>query len=345
MYHIEREIAQQPDIIQQLLTHEANNIATIAQAIRDFDPAYVLIAARGTSDNAARYGQYLMGIHNGLVVSLATPSVHTLYQSPPNMSKALVIGISQSGQSADVAQVVKDARAQGALTINITNDDQSPMAKDADFHIFLRCETEISVAATKTYTAQLTVMAMLTAALSGDASLKSDIQKLPAWVAETLALSEKIPAWVERYRYTERIASIGRGYNYSTAFEVALKIKELCYIVGEEYSEADFRHGPIAIIESGFPVIVVAPKGKPLDLLKDLIDKLIDKKAECIVISNDEATLAKATKAMSLPIDIPEWLSPICAVIPGQIFAKSLALVKGHEVDKPEGLTKVTITQ
>ena len=285
-----------------------------------------------------------MGIEIGLPVALATPSVHTLYESPPNLSKALVIGISQSGQSEDINQVISDARSQDALTLGITNDSNSPLAQTAKHHLPILAGEEISVAATKTYTAQLTAIALLVAELANKPTLQTELEKLPYYVETTLKLSQSIPGWVQRYRYMERFAAIGRGYNYSTAFEISLKIKELCYITGQEYSEADFRHGPIAVVQPGFPVLVIAPKGKPLPGVLDLLDKLKARNAECLIISNDDHALSFGQNKMLLPDNQPEWLTPITAVIPGQIFAMNLALVKGHSVDKPEGLTKVTST-
>ena len=343
--YLEQEIAEQPDVIRRLLREEAENVNHIAKAIREFDPVFVMIAARGTSDNAGRYAQYLMGIQADLPVALATPSVHTLYQSPPRISRALVIGISQSGQSVDVNQVISDARQQGALTVGITNDPDSLIAQTAQHHIFLRTGDEKSIAATKTYTAELTAVAMLGTALVKHSDSSENLQKLPSFVAETLTASETISAWVERYRYVERFAAIGRGYNYCTAFEIGLKLKELCYLTGEEYSEADFRHGPIAVIEHGFPVITIAPTGKTLAVILDLLTKLQERRAECLIISNAVETHPFARKLMLFPEDVPEWLSPICAVIPGQVLAMNLAKVKDYSVDEPRGLTKITVTR
>jgi glutamine---fructose-6-phosphate transaminase (isomerizing) len=344
MTYLEHEIAEQPDVVANLLAEESENARKIGAAIRDFNPTFVSIAARGTSDNAGRYAQYLFGIHAGLSVGLAMPSIHTLYGKKPDLSRALVIGISQSGQSEDVRQVVADARTQGALTISITNDPASPMAHAAQYHIPLHAGEEKSVAATKTYTAQLTTVAMLVAALLDREELHDGLLKLPDYLRQTLALSGGIGGWAERYRYMERLVTLGRGYNYCTAFEISLKIKELCYVVGQEYSEADFRHGPIAVINPGFPVIVVAPAGQPLPVLVDLLQKLREKNAECLVVSNDEAACSLGVKSMRLP-DLPEWISPVAAVLPGQIFAMNLASIKGYNVDQPRGLTKVTVTR
>jgi glucosamine--fructose-6-phosphate aminotransferase (isomerizing) len=347
--YLEQEINEQPDVLRRLLNEEAGTARQIAQAIREFDPAFISIAARGTSDNAARYGQYLFGARARLPVALATPSLHTLYGAPPDLSRALMIGISQSGRGEDVRQVLDDARGQGALTVGITNDAASPIAETAEYHLCLHAGDEISVAATKTYTAQLGAIAMLVTALADRDDLRTALARLPDQVAQTLNdyISSPLsaPGWVERYRYMDQFATIGRGYNYSTAFEINLKVKELCYITGDPYSEADFRHGPIAVVHPGYPVMVVAPAGKTLPAMLDLLEKLHERKAELLVISNEETAFTHAQNAMRLPAAMPEWLSPIAAVIHGQVFAMRLALVKGHEVDQPRGLTKVTVTR
>lgn len=345
MTHLEHEINEQPDVLRRLLAEEWGSVTAIAQAIRRFKPAFVCIAARGTSDNAARYAQYTMGIHNRLPVALAAPSIHTLYESPPDLSRALVLGISQSGQSQDVLRVVTDARAQGALTVTITNDPDSPMAQSAQHHIALHAGEEKSIAATKTYTAQLMAVAMLVASLSESDSLHAELQALPQYVTETLLQGEAIARWSERYRYISSFVAIGRGYNYCTAFEISLKVKELCYITGDGYSEADFLHGPIAQVQPGLPVIVIAPTGKTLPVMLDFFPKLKERQAEAITISNDDRVLAAGRQQVRIPSGIPEWLSPMVAVVPGQMFALHLAQAKDHEVDRPRGLSKVTITR
>ncbi len=344
MSFLQQEISAQPQVLQHLLQTEMETVRGVVNAIREFAPAFVMIAARGTSDNAARYAQYLLGIEAGLPVALATPSVYTLYGGTPDLSRALVIGISQSGSSQDIRSVIESARSQGALTLAITNYPDSLLAQTAGHHLALHCGEEVSVAATKTYTAELTAIAMLVSALLDSNEHYTTLSRIPSLVSQTLDMAAPISGWVQRYRYAERIACIGRGYNYSTAFEISLKIKELCYITSEEYSEADFRHGPIAIIQPGFPVIVVAPKGKTLSLQTDLLRKLEEKQAECLVVSNTQDIRQYAQYTMPLPDDLPEWLSPICAVVPGQCFAMNLALTKGHSVDTPQGLQKVTNT-
>jgi glucosamine--fructose-6-phosphate aminotransferase (isomerizing) len=341
---LEQEIHQQGEVVSRLLTEQAETARQIAAAIRGFNPAFVHIAARGTSDNAARYAQYTLGALAGLPVALATPSLHTLYEAPPNLSRAVVIGVSQSGASTDVNRVLEDARSQGALTISLTNNAGSPLANAAHHHFDLSAGLERSVAATKTYTAELTALAMITAALVDQPELGAALTTLAAKVQETLARSAAVADWAARFTYIAHFVTIGRGYNYCTAFEISLKIQELCYITGQGFSEADFRHGPMALIEPGFPVIVAAPQGKPLPVLADFLERVKEKKGELLVISNDEAALAQSRHPMPIP-SMPEWLSPICAVIPGQVFAMRLAAEKGYALDTPRSLRKVTITE
>jgi glutamine---fructose-6-phosphate transaminase (isomerizing) len=341
---LESEIAQQPTVMQRLLTENMSRTKTIIKAIQAFDPAYVCIAARGTSDNAARYAQYLFGSVLELPVMLASPSLHTIYGTPPNLSKALVIGISQSGKAEDVRTVLQDANEQGALTLAITNFDDSPMAQTAQHHLPLLAEEELSVAATKTYTAQLTIVAMLGTLLANDDTMLTNLTTLPSLTEETLKLTETISTWSDRYRYMDKFIVLGRGFNYSTAFEISLKVKELTYISSEGYSEADFRHGPIAVVNNGFPIMLVAPQGKIFPQMTDMMKKLQESNAETLLISNDADLLSQATKQLPIPA-VPEWLSPIISVIPGQVFAMNQAIARGLEVDKPRGLSKVTITQ
>ncbi len=333
MSYIEEEIEEQPSVIHSLLNRESENAIQIARVIRQFDPVFAMVVGRGTSDNAARYAQYLLGIQAQLPVSLAAPSIHTVYGVQPHLSRALVIALSPSGEGDEVHQVLADARAQGALTLSITDNPNSPIAQVAEYHLFLGCGAEKSLVATKSYTAQLTALAMLAAAITDNRDSYEALANLPDLVGRTLAGSESILGWVQRYRYVDQMAVVGRGYNYPTAFEISLKIKDLCQITAEEYSEADFRHGLVPIIKHGFPVIVIAPSGKPMPLLIDLLQNLNQRHAECIVITDDLNISHYAQSLIALPPNIPEWLSPICAVIPAQYLAMQLALAKGYEVD------------
>ncbi len=339
---LEQEIASQPAVTQQLLDHELRHIGQIAAQLPPF--SYVLIAARGSSDHAAIYAKYAWAALGGYPIALATPSLHTLYAAPPRMAGALVIGVSQSGQSPDIVAVLEEAKRQGRPTLAITNDGASPLASAADHVVELHVGREQIVAATKTYTAQLAVMAAFAAHLSGDANRLEELQRLPETLAATLAGSAQLAERAERYRYMESCTIIGRGYNYATSFELALKLKELTYVMATSYSSADFRHGPIATIGAGSPVILVMPQGKTYEDLRDLAGDLQQRNAELLVISNAPEALALAKTPMPIPADIPEWLSPIPAIIPGQVLALHLALAKGLDPDVPRGLQKVTRT-
>ena len=339
------EIHDQPAVLTRLLEQETANVARLADTLRARDPKYLLIAARGTSDNAGIYGKYLFGSLVGLPTALATPSLYTLYNQPPRVDGGLVIGISQSGQSPDIVAVVEHAREQGAPTVAITNDPDSRLARAADTVIQLHAGPERSIAATKTYTAQLMALALLAAHMAGSVEHVEDLQRVPDAVARTLSLHDHVATIAERYRYMEKCVVIGRGYNYATAFEMALKLKELTYVLAEPYSSADFRHGPLALVEDGFPVLVVAPRSQVYAEVLDLLKGLGERGAERLVISDGEEALAEARTPITLPVSLPEWLSPFTAIIPGQLLALSLTLTKGYEPDHPRGLRKVTETR
>jgi glucosamine--fructose-6-phosphate aminotransferase (isomerizing) len=339
---LEQEIQSQPAVIGDLLARETQHIERITSQLAAFD--YVLIAARGSSDHAATYAQYAWASQAGYPVALATPSLYTLYKTAPRMAGALVVGISQSGQSPDIIAVLEEGKRQGRPTLAITNDGTSPLARIADHVVELHAGPERSVAATKTYTAQLAIMALFAAFWSGNRQRVAEIQGLPQALATTLQGSETVGQQAERYRYMDRCVVIGRGYNYATSLELALKLKELTYTMATAYSSADFRHGPTATIESGLPAILIMPAGATLDDMRDLAGELQQRGAELLVISESEQALALARTPLPLASPVPEWLSPITAIIPGQVLALHLALTRGLNVDEPRGLHKVTRT-
>ncbi|MFN2134392.1 MAG: SIS domain-containing protein [Candidatus Promineifilaceae bacterium] len=342
--HLYQEIHQQPDVLAALLNEEAEHVAALAEDIKARGITHAVIAARGTSDNAARYAQYLFGAVNGLQVALATPSLFSVYQRPPRFGRALVIGISQSGKSPDIVSVIREAADQGALTLALTNTPDSDMARAAAHSVYLHAGAEQSVAATKSYTTSLAAIAMLSIAAAEDGIMARQLAHLPRLVEQTLMMDREIGRLAERYRYMRVCAVIGRGFNYATAFETALKIKELTYVLADPYSSADFLHGPIAIVEDAFPTIVIAPNGAMLPEMRAFVATLKERGAETIVISDDEEILALARTPISLPLTSPEWLSPLLTILPGQLFAMHLANVRDYDVDRPRGLRKVTET-
>jgi glucosamine--fructose-6-phosphate aminotransferase (isomerizing) len=345
MSHLSHEIHEQPQVLARLLDEQAETAARIAAAIRARDVRYAVFAARGTSDNAARYAQYLFGALNRLPVALATPSLFSVYRTPPRMRDALVLGVSQSGQSPDIVGVVEEGRRQGALTVAVTNAPDSPLAQAADHILSLNAGEERAVAATKTYTAQLAALALLAVQWANDDAWLAELRRVPSAIEKTLALEEPIARAAQRYAYATECVVLGRGYNYATAFEIALKLKELTYIVTQAYSSADFRHGPVAIVERGFPAIVVAPQGQVYPDMLALSRELSKREAELIVISGQDEPLRLARTGLRLPVVLPEWLSPFTCVVPGQLLAMHVTLAKGYDPDHPRGLRKVTETR
>lgn len=333
-------------MVGRLLVAQRPTIEALARAIRERGISQILIAARGTSDNAGRYAQYLLGARNRLLVALAAPSLFTLAGSPPRLGNALVLGISQSGKSPDIVAVLKEARLQGALTAVLTNDPGSDLARHGDFVIDLGAGEERSVAATKTYTAQLAALALLSASLLGDAESLEALDRLPAALEETLVRSAEPAAVVaEELRAMERAVVIGRGFNFATAFEIALKLKELTYTIVEPYSSADFQHGPLAMLEPGFPALVVASRGLVEEDNRALVARLKEHGAAVVGIGDDELTLAGAGSVLPVPAGPPAWLTPLTHVVPGQLLALSLAALRGHDVDAPRSIRKVTKTR
>ena len=339
-----QEIHQQPDVIEQFAQLGQGPVKKLAAHIRDAHIRQVVVAARGTSDNAARYTQYLLGANNRLPVMLTTPSLFTLYQKPPLFAPdTLVLGISQSGQSPDIVSVLAEARRQGCVTAAITNFVDSPLANQADHLVGLGAGEERSIAATKTYTAQLYAVGLLSAHLADDSDGIAMLEKGPDLIRQTLSMNSEIERLAERYRYVRNCVVVGRGFNYSTAFEIALKIKELTYTLAEPYSSADFLHGPVSLIEPAFPVIVVAPSGVLIPELGPFVRQLRNMDAELLCVSNDRTLLSLGRTQFPFPA-VPEWLSPLLAIVPGQLFALFLAAARDFDPDRPRGLQKVTET-
>ena len=339
---LEQEISSQPEIIARLLERETARIKRIVAQLPPF--GYALIAARGTSDHAAAYAKYAWSALAGYPVALATPSLYTLSGAPPRMEQALVVGVSQSGQSPDIVAVVEEGRRQGRPTLAITNDPASPLAAAADHVVEIHAGPEQSVAATKTYTAQLAAIALLAAAWSGHESQLAEMQRLPEALSATLAGASAVAARAERYRFMEQCVVIGRGYNYATALELALKLKELTYVRATAYSSADFRHGPIATVSGGLPAFLIMPSGAALADMLDLAHALLERGTELLLITDEQAASPAAATSRLLAASVPEWLSPITAIVPGQILALQLALARGFDPDHPRGLQKVTRT-
>lgn len=351
--HFAAEIREQPGVLARLLAGERAACERLAEAVRRFDPAFVVTAARGSSDNAARYAKYLLGAHNRLVVSLGAPSLVTLYGAAPALGRALVLGISQSGESPDIVALVQEGRRQGALTVAITNHVGSPLALAAEYVLDLHAGHEQAVVASKSYTAELMALAMLSAALEARPDRWAALETVPNAVGETLELcgheAGRFPPAIATAdgQVPDRMVVLGRGFNFATAFEVALKIKETAYVLAEPYATPDFFHGPLALVDAGFPALVIAPAGATVADVAPALDALAARAARVAVVSDDPSLLDHPATNVRLPIasGVPEWLSPLTAVIPGQFLALALARARGHDADRPRGLGKVTRTR
>jgi glucosamine--fructose-6-phosphate aminotransferase (isomerizing) len=336
-----QEIAEQPEVLERTIAAEREKLIPIGDHLRQRDIDLIVLVARGSSDNAALFGRYLLEVTTGIPVSLSAPSVFTLYNTKLRLKRAVVIGVSQSGEGDDVNHVLEMARSYGAFTMAITNEAGSTMAKLADETLLIHAGREKSVAATKTYTGQMLHFYMLASAI-GNARL--DYHKIPAYAAKALELRSEIESLAQRYAFMENCVVVGRGMNYGNSYELALKLMETCYVVAERFSSADFFHGPLAIVERRFPVILFGPKGVTQKSSVDLLNQLKELGADSLAITNDPAVAGLATQSLMLPSDIDEFLTPIPFIVPAQLFAAYLSEAKGLDPDAPRSLKKVTKT-
>jgi glucosamine--fructose-6-phosphate aminotransferase (isomerizing) len=338
-----QEIAEQPEALVRTIEAERTKISRLGKFLNDRDIEVIVLVARGSSDNAALFGRYLLEIKTGIPVSLSAPSVHTLYKAKLRLQHALVIGVSQSGEGEDINLVLESARSCGAYTVGITNEPASAMTRIVDETLVMHGGRERSVAATKTFTGQLMLFYMLAAELS-DSSPNLSYEAIPDFAARALEQKAALLELVQRYVFMENCVVVGRGLAYANAYELALKLMETCYVVAERFSSADFLHGPLAMVERHFPVILFAPPGVMLSGVKDLIGRLKELHADTLVITSDLEAAGACSRAIIMPREIDEFLAPIPYIIPGQMFAALLAEAKGLNPDAPRSLSKVTRT-
>lgn len=354
------EILEQPDVAAGLLETSLPVVEAIVRVIRSRDIAFVMIAGRGTSDHAGVYAQYLLGARNGLPVALAAPSLVSIYGARPLLRNALVIGISQSGRSPDVVGVVEDGRRQGGLTLAITNDPASPLAVAAESVIDIAAGPEQAIAATKTYTAELVALALLSTVLrDGTRDARATMAAIPDAMRRAIEVESDAERAADRFRAMEGCVVLGRGYEYATALEWALKLKELAYLAAEAYSAADFQHGPIAVVEPGLPVLALAPTGAARAGMLTLLGRLHgDLGARLLVVTDRSDGLPDGTVVLGLPpgsrsgnreggvgVGLPDWLVPIVTVIPAQLFAYHLVIARGGDPETPRSISKITLTR
>lgn len=335
------EIREQPAVLARILDEGHPRITAVARAIREREPRFVLFAARGTSDHAALYAKYLAETRLGLPAGLVSPSTMTVYDAHPDLRDVLFVAVSQSGGSPDLLEPLTRARATGAITVAVTNTPDSPLARAADHHLDVLAGPERAVAATKTYTAELLTLFLLIEALAGGDG--AEAATLPARMRDILAHEDEVARLAVRYRFTEQIVITARGYNYPNAHEAALKLMETAYIVAHAFSGADLLHGPMAMIDRGFPVIAICPAGKGGDALRPVIEQLGARGADVCIVG-DPAAVALGRVGFALADAGPEILSPLLTIPPLQQLAWHLARERGEDPDRPRGLQKVTQT-
>lgn len=336
-----QEIAEQPSVLEQTITAEQEKVTRIGDFIRQGDFDLIMLVARGSSDNAALFGRYLLEVTTGIPVSLCAPSVFTLYNAKLRLKRAIVIGVSQSGEGTDINLVLERAKDMGGFTLAITNEGGSTMAKLADETLLIHAGRERSVAATKTYTGQMLHFYLLASAI-GDRRL--EYHRLPELAASALELEPQVREIVERYSFMENCVVVGRGINYGNSYELALKLMETCYVVAERFSSADFFHGPLAIVERRFPVIMFGQAGVTKDSSVALLKRLRELHADSLSITNDAEIGGLSSRSLTLCEGVDEFLTPIPFIIPAQLFAALLSEAKGLDPDAPRSLAKVTQT-
>lgn len=337
------ETRQQPEALARTL-EEAEGLSRFLQGRR---PRFIILAARGTSDNAAQFGRYVIEITAGIPVSLAAPSVITLYRSELDFRDVLAVGISQSGESTDTNAFLQEARLRGAPTLGITNEANSSMVRICDYAVLCRAGREQSVAATKTYTCQLLAMYLLARALGGKCDSDA-LHRIPNTVSEALDLEPAIAAAAGQFADASRALCVGRGLNFANALEFGLKLMETSYVVAERFSAADLMHGPIAMIESGFPVFAFAPAGVTWPSVSDVLRRVREAGARTLAITDRrDAVQGPAIiipQAPEAPSGLEDLYTPIPYIVPAQLFAAYLAQAKGLDPDRPRTLQKVTRT-
>jgi glucosamine--fructose-6-phosphate aminotransferase (isomerizing) len=340
------EIDEIPAVVERILA--APDLRRVAAEITDARPRWIAIAARGTSDHAAVYAGYLLETHLGIPTGLAKPSVTTIYGADVSWSGGLVLAISQSGRSPDVISVVSAARDAGALTVAITNDRSSPLAAAAGHVLDCLAGPELAVPATKTYVAELATLAALVDAIRPGtnlatglpgvpAALRAAIERTDAWIADDGA------AMVDGLSGADRALLVSRGYNLPTALELALKLKETCGLFAEAYSTADFAHGPLVLARSGIPVLAIRPDGEMGRLVDETVTAVRGRGGRVAIVGGGEA--GSTAGALVVGEDLPEALTPLVYVVPGQLLVEATARAMGISPDAPEGLGKVTLTR
>lgn len=335
------EIAEQPSVFSGLLATR-RHLAEVGARIAERKPRFVLLAARGSSDHAARYAKYLIEIVLKLPTGLVSPSTRTLYDAEPALDDVLLLTVSQSGGSPDLVEVTKSARRNGATTVAVTNTSESALNSAAELSIDIGAGEEVAVAATKSYSATLFALYLLIDAIGGGTG--ESAREIPDWAQRTLDLGkDAVQGAIQRYRFADQIVTTGRGYSSATAAEAALKLAETSYVSARSFSGADLLHGPVAAVGAETAVLALCSKGKGGAAMRDVLATVHERGADICAIGSSTWDMPAAHH-----IDVPaceEKLAPVLEVLPIQQLAHGLALTRGNDPDRPRGLNKVTRTR
>ena len=339
------EIGDQPSVVARLLNEQVDAVREIARIIRKRDPSAIVLVARGSSDNAAVYGRYLFEVCNRRLTSLAAPSGLTLYGRGPRLDQTAVIGVSQSGQGEDVVAYVREAREQGAITVAIVNDETSPLAQTAEWVLACLTGPEVSIPATKTVTAQMTLLALLSSSLEQLDRAADALDGLPSALRAALELRPSAAELSRVLAPTSLGSVIGRGFAFPPALEIALKLKETSYTRAEPFSAADFLHGPVTLVEPNYSALLVDVGGRSSQAAVEIADAVRQRGGQAAMIRAGELGAESDLPNLSLAVPVSEPIAPIVALVLGQLFAVELALARGLDPARPRGLRKVTSTR
>ncbi|WP_199485114.1 SIS domain-containing protein [Actinomadura craniellae] len=337
------EIGEQPEALRRTLDcllPRMSDVGLVARGTRQ-----VLFIARGSSDNAAVYGRYLIESEAGRLATLAAPSIATAYRTKLDLSGVLAVAISQSGATEEIIETLDWAAGCGARTVAVTNAARSPLAELAEVALITEAGEELAVPATKTYTTQLAAVAVLALGLGADLD-QAELRRVPdelARLVEETEASPALPAIVEELARVPGMVVSGRGLAFGTALELALKLKEACYLQAMGLSYADLLHGPIAVVDAETPALLVAAdEGPTLPGTVELARRVTGAGARAYGIGGGLADVCSYT----LPGPrLPEWVAPLGLIVPGQLVTESLARALGIDPDVPRGLRKVTQTR
>lgn len=342
---MESEIFQQTDVLKNCLNYNQDTLNALVKTLKQKNINNVVVAARGSSDNASNYFKYVFESLVGLPVASAAPSVTTLYDAKLDLSSSMVIGVSQSGAAEDVMAILNNAKESGAVTVSVTNNLESRMAEIADFHLYCNASKECSVAATKTFTSQMYILANLAAYFAGNEEVKAELKAVPDNLKKVFNMKNEIAVLSNKYKDMKSLIVLARGINYAIAQETALKVQETTYINARPFAASDFHHGPFAIIDENSTVMLIAPKGESTKDMAEMRDKLLSVDAKVIVMTNDKSIAQGATDAIILPVDGSDYVTPFYNVVASQLWACFMSVARGLNPDAPRGLKKVTITK